>query len=161
MRFKTLVEPKTVSKGDEWLSPDGYSSSWRRVWNGTSWVENLKVAGFPTTQTTPVNTDLSGAGTPTDEPPVDTGDLGGNTDEDFENDTDEDGEEDTEEDFSDGKLINKEEDLKPTEETKDEQGMSTKIPDRNGTEQGTVVKPESKQEQRGKRGKVRKGRKGK
>jgi hypothetical protein len=38
MRFKSLTEPMGIlNKGDEWLSPDGHSSTWHRIWNGTTW----------------------------------------------------------------------------------------------------------------------------
>jgi len=134
MRFKTLVEPTVAQKGDEWLSPDGSSSTWRRVWNGTAWVEDLKAAGFPGTELSPSNPDLSNVG----------------TDDEDEDDTEE---EEESEDES-------EEEQPPAEEVKDEQRNETTVSDRNRVEQGSGGKPEPKSKQRGKRGKVRKGRKG-
>lgn len=133
MRVKSLAEPTGIlNKGDEWLSPDGHSSTWRRVWNGTGWVEDLKAAGFPLTELSPENPDLSNVGT--------------------DDDTEE--TEYTEEDHSDGKLSN-------DEDQSDEQGMQTAVPDSNGGEQGAGGKLEPEPKQRGKRGKVRKGGKGK
>ena len=127
MRVKSLAEPSGVQKGDEWLSPEGHSSAWRRIWNGTAWVEDLKAAGFPATQLSPDNPDLSGVGT----------------------------EEDTEE------TEDTEEEETSTEDSIDEQGMSTEISDSDRGEQGSGGKSESEPQQRGKRGKVRKGGKGK
>jgi hypothetical protein len=130
MRFKSLAEPEKVQKGDEWLSPEGHSSSWRRVWNGTAWVEDLKAAGFPATGLSPSNPDLSNVGTD-------------------EDDEDEESEED-------------EEEQPETDEGKtDEQGMQAAVSDSDGGEQGAGGKPEPEPKQRGKRGKVRKGGKGK
>lgn len=39
MRIKSLTEPTTVGlqKGDHWLSPDGHSPPWARVWGGAEW----------------------------------------------------------------------------------------------------------------------------
>ncbi len=130
MRFKSLTAPATVQKGDEWLSPEGHSSTWRRVWNGTAWVEDLKAAGFPGTELSPSNPDLSNVG----------------TDEDDDTDDEDDESEEVEEEQP------------PTEEVKDEQRDETAVSDRNGVEQGAGGKPEPKPQQRGKRGKVRKGR---
>lgn len=99
MRYKTLQEPTKVQKGDEWLSPEGHPSAWRRVWNGTAWVEDLKAAGFPATDLSPSNPDLSNVGTDEDD------------------DTD-DGEEDEDDDTDEP------EEQPPTDEGKtDEQGM--------------------------------------
>lgn len=134
MRFKTLAEPTGImQKGDEWLSPDGHSPTWRRVWNGTAFVEDLKAAGFPLTELSPTLSaeELAKVGTDDD------------TDE--TDDTD-----DTDED-----------EQPPTEDHDDEQGVQTEVSDRNGGEQGSGGGSGSEPEQRGKRGKVRKGRKGK
>lgn len=133
MRVKSLVEPTGIlNKGDEWLSPDGHSSTWRRVWNGKGWVEDLKAAGFPMTELSPENPDLSNVG--------------------LEDDMEE--TKDTEEDYSDGKLSN-------DEDQSDEQGMQAAVSDSNGGEQGAGGQSEPEPKQRGKRGKVRKGGKGK
>ena len=53
------------------------------------------------------------------------------------------------------------EDDPPTEESNDEQGMQTAVSDSDGGEQGASGKPEPEPKQRGKRGKVFKGGKGK
>lgn len=134
MRVKSLAEPTGImQKGDEWLSPEGHSSTWRRVWNGKAWVEDLKAAGFPGTELSPPNPDLSNVGL---------------DDEDDEVDTEE--TDDTEE-----------KEQPATEGTNDEHGMQAEIPDRDRGEQGASGKPEPKPQQRGQRGKVRKGGKGK
>jgi hypothetical protein len=110
MRVKSLSEPTGIlNKGDEWLSPDGHSSTWRRVWNGTTWTEPEAELEEPE--------DL-------DETEVD-------------------------------------DDTQTTEDPKDEQGMQTAVPDSNGGEQGASGGSSSEPKQRGKRGKVRAGRKGK
>jgi hypothetical protein len=133
MRTKSLTEPATakIQKGDEWLSPDGHSPAFRRVWNGTAWVEDLKAAGFPATGLSPENPDLSDVGTEED-------------DDDMEETVD-----------------TEEEEQPSTEGTNDEHGMQAEVSDRDGGEQGAGGKPEPKPQQRGKRGKVRKGRQGK
>lgn len=109
MRTKSLVEPTGIEKGHYWLSPDGHSPSWNRVWNGTAWAnyEEEDVEGI-------FNLD------------------GDTEDED-----------------------------QLTEESTDEQGMQTAVSDRDGREQGASGEPEPPPQQRGKRGKVRKGGKGK
>jgi hypothetical protein len=58
MRQKSLIEPTNPAKGMEWLSPDGHSPVWRRVWDGKSWLEDLKVAGFPATGLNPDGANL-------------------------------------------------------------------------------------------------------
>lgn len=142
MRCKSIVEPTSLQKGDEWLSPDGHSPPWRRVWNGTGWVEDLKAAGFPLTELSPENPDLSDVGTE-------------NEDDTEELDLDPDSLEEIEIEIND--------DQKPSliEESTDEHRMQAEIPDRNGREQGAGGKPEPESKQRGKRGKVLKGGKGK
>lgn len=138
MRFKTLVEPTGImQKGDEWISPEGHSPAWRRVWNGTAFVEDLKAAGFPMTELSPTLTaeELAKVGA--------------------DNDTDE-----TEE-TEDTTDSDEDEQQPPTEDSEDEQGMQAEVSDRDGGEQGASGESGSEPKQRGKRGKVRKGGKGK
>jgi hypothetical protein len=134
MRFKTLQEPTgIVKKGDEWLSPEGHSTSFRRVFNGVNWDDSTSPTGI----------------WPVVEPPA----VEIDTDEDDE--TDEDTDDTTDEESED------ENSTTDDEETTDEQSVSTKVSDSDGSEQGSGGQSEPEQEQRGKRGKVRKGRKGK
>lgn len=38
MRTKSLFAPENISEGDEWLSPEGHSTSWHRIWDGRNWT---------------------------------------------------------------------------------------------------------------------------
>lgn len=117
MRTKSLVAPTGIEKGHYWLSPDGHSPSWNRVWNGTAWA-NYEEEELEELQLDP------------------------------------DSLEEIEIEIAD-------DDVQPEEDHEDEQGMQTAVPDSNGGEQGASGKPEPEPQQRGKRGKVRKGGKGK
>lgn len=107
MRTKSLVEPMGVAEGHEWLSPDGHSPSWHKVFQDGKWEATVYE------------------------------EMSGETDDSTDDDD------------------------QPEEDHADEQGMQTAIPDSDGGEQGASGKPEPEPQQRGKRGKVRKGGKGK
>ncbi len=127
MRVKSLTEPTGIlNEGDEWLSPDGHSSTWRRVWNGTTWDVELNSTQHPE---------------PTDKDELEEPEIDPESLEEIE--------------------IEVEDDPLSTEDPKNEQRDETAISDRHRGEQGAGGKSEPKQQQRGKRGKVRKGGKGK
>jgi hypothetical protein len=127
MRVKSLSEPTGMNKGDEWLSPDGHSSTWHRTWNGTSWDVALNSEQHPE---------------PTNETELGESEIDPDSLEELE-------------------IKVESDEQPPTEDQSDEQGMQAAVPDSDGGEQGAGGKPEPEPKQRGKRGQVRKGRKGK
>lgn len=132
MRVKSLVEPMgIIQKGDEWLSPEGHSPTWHRVWNGLGW-DCKEGPGFPEPPAPVEPSEL-------EEPQIDPESL-----------------EEIEIEIADD-----ESDDQPEEDHDDEHGMQAAVSDSNGVEQGPSGKPEPEPKQRGKRGKVRKGGKGK
>lgn len=135
MRTKSLVQPATARDGDEWLSPDGYSPAFRRVRDGDAWVP-----------------EASRLSSEEDEDAEEDGE-----EEDSEESEDS-GEDETGEKSPDGSTS--ETDVTKGEDQSDE-GMQAAVSDSNGGEQGASGKPVSQSQQRGKRGEVRKGRKGK
>lgn len=131
MRTKSLAEPMgIIQKGDEWLSPEGHSPTWQRVWNGLGWdCKEGPVFPEPSVQTEPSELE---------EPPIDPESL-----------------EEIEVEVADGESNDQ-----PEEDHDDEHGNQAAVSDSDRGEQGSGGKPEPEPKQRRKRGKVRKGGKG-